>query len=155
VNRSRPILIIDTSVFVSDAFSKTGTGASSRLLAVAPAIAHLVMCDEIRSEILRTFDEVVRWNRAQVLARYGPVLEAARWIEPVAEQEHHLKIVGKDPKDTVFVRLAEAVYTQATDLLGPEQLRFVVTENTRHFPQGADYAGFRFDTPRGVLSALV
>ena len=74
---SRPILVLDTSIFLQDAFSKKRKGAASQLLALAPAVAHIVMCDEIRDEILEKFDEYLGWSKAQVLARYGPVLDAA------------------------------------------------------------------------------
>ena len=73
---SRPILVLDTSIFLQDAFSKKRKGAASQLLALAPAVAHIVMCDEIRDEILGKFDQYLAWSKAQVLARYGPVLDA-------------------------------------------------------------------------------
>ena len=73
---SRPILVLDTSIFLQDAFSRRRKGAATQLLTLAPAVAHIVMCDEIRDEILEKFDEYLGWSKAQVLARYGPVLDA-------------------------------------------------------------------------------
>lgn len=49
---SRPILIIDTNVFVKDALSKNRAGAASQILALAPAIAYVVTCDDIVEEIV-------------------------------------------------------------------------------------------------------
>ena len=129
-------------------------GAASQLLAIAPAVSHIVMCEEILAEILEKFDQHLRWSRAQVLARYGPILDAARWITPVAEAPQHLKIVRYDTDDTVFVRVAEAIYSEVPEIIGPEQIRYIVSENTRDFPPGAAYAGFLFGTAHTALKAL-
>ena len=48
----RPILIIDTSVFVKYALSRKRSGSATQLLAIAPAITQIVMCDELREEVL-------------------------------------------------------------------------------------------------------
>ena len=151
---SRPILVLDTSIFLQDAFSKKRKGAASQLLALAPAVAHIVMCDEIRNEILEKFDEYLAWSKALVLARYGPVLDAAHWIRPVAEAPHHLKMVSGDADDTVFVRVAEAIYSEIPEIIGPDQIRYIVTENTSDFAPGAAYAGFLFGTAHTALMAL-
>lgn len=151
---SRPIMVLDTSIFLQDGFSRTLRGAASQLLAIAPAVAHIVMCEEIRDEILEKFAEHLAWSRAQVLARYGPVLDAAHWIRPVAEAPHHLKMVSGDADDTVFVRVAEAIYSEISEIIGPDQIRYIVTANTSDFPPGAAYAGFLFGTAHTALLAL-
>ena len=74
MTRPRPIVVIDTSVFLKDAMSPTHTGAASQILAILPAIATIVMCDEIRQEILEKFSEILGWTEKQVLTTYGPVL---------------------------------------------------------------------------------
>ncbi len=53
----------------------------------------------------------------------------------------------------MFFRAAEAVYVEAPDIAGAPQ-KYIASSNTRHFKPGADFAGFRFDTPHGVLKAL-
>jgi len=148
----RPIVIIDTSVFLQDALSKERKGAASQLLAILPAIAHVVTCDEMCDELFDKL-EAFGWTRAQVLESYGPVLEAAIWVEPVEEGEHHRRVVNHDEGDTVFVRTAEAVFIDAPHIIG-EQRRFVISSNTRHFRPGTVYAGFLFGTPHDVLKAL-
>lgn len=72
---ARPIIVIDTSVFLKDALSPTRKGAASQILAVLPAIATVVMCDEIRREIFEKLSELLDWTDEQALAIYGPVLE--------------------------------------------------------------------------------
>ncbi len=148
----RPIVIVDTSVFVSDALSSGHNGAASQLLALLPAVAHVVTCAEAQDELFEKL-EAFDWSRDDVLERYGPIFDAAIWVEPVEEREDHLKAVGQDRDDTMYVRVAEAVYSVAPEIIG-EQLRFITSANTRHFKPGANYAGFRFDTPHGVLKRL-
>ncbi|MDP2350932.1 MAG: hypothetical protein Q8M74_07225, partial [Chloroflexota bacterium] len=53
---ARPIVVIDTSVFLQDAFSKTRKGAASQLLTIVPVVAHVVMCDGIRDEIIEKLE---------------------------------------------------------------------------------------------------
>ena len=60
----RPIIILDTSVFIQDALSPEQTGAASQLLAITPTIAHVVMCSEARAELRH--DRA----RAPLIARY-------------------------------------------------------------------------------------
>ena len=134
--------------------SKTRAGAASQLLAILPAIAHVVMCDEIRDEIIEKFADLVGWTEPQVLATYGPVFDAAVWVSPVDEQVWHLAVVNDDTGDTMLVRTAEAVYLQAFDLLDKDQQRFVVSENTNHLRPGTNYAGFLFVTAHGLLTEL-
>ena len=88
-----------------------------------------------------------------VLDRCGPIFDAALWVKPVDERPDHLKAVGMDPDDTMLVRVAEAVYVVAPDIaVAPH--KYIVSANTKHFPPGADYAGYRFETPDGLLKAL-
>jgi predicted nucleic acid-binding protein len=150
----RPIVVIDTSVFLSDALSPTRNGAASQILAILPAITTIVMCDEIRQEILEKFSALLGWTETQVVATYGPVLEAAIWVTPVPEQPWHLKVVHDDQDDTMLVRTAEAVFTEAPDLIKADQLRFVVSENRRHLKPGTSYASFRCVTSHGLLKAI-
>ena len=148
----RPIVIVDTSVFVSDALSSGYHGAASQLLALLPAVAHVVMCMEAQDELFEKL-EAFDWSRDAVLERYSPIFDAAIWVEPVEEREDHLKAVGQDRDDTMFVRAAEAVYSEAPEIIG-EHPRFIASANTKHFKPGANYAGFHFDTPHGILKAL-
>ncbi len=148
----RPIVIIDTSVFIQDALSRDHKGAASQLLAILPAIAHIVMCNEMRDELFDKLD-TFGWTDTEIVEVYGPVLQAAIWVEPVEEGEHHRLIVNHDEGDTVFVRTAEAVFIDVPGIIG-EQQRFIVSSNTRHFRPGTAYAGFLFGTPHDVLKAL-
>jgi len=86
VAKPRPIVVLDTSVFLKDAMSPTHKGAASQILAILPAIATIVLCDEIRQEILEKFSEILGWTEKQVMATYSPVFEAAIWVTPVPEQ---------------------------------------------------------------------
>lgn len=45
--RPRPIVFVDTGVFLADAMSTTGAAVASQALAILPAVAHVVLCDEI------------------------------------------------------------------------------------------------------------
>lgn len=152
--RVRVAVACDGAVLRSAASTSATRTASAQVLAIAPAVAHIVMCEEIRDEILEKFAEHLAWSRAQVLARYGPVLDAAHWIRPVAEAPHHLKMVSGDGDDTVFVRVAEAIYSEISEIIGPDQIRYIVTANTSDFPPGAAYAGFLFGTAHTALLAL-
>ena len=151
---ARPIVVIDTSVFLQDAFSKTRTGAASQVLTILPAVAHIVMCDEIRDEIIASFEEHLGWSKAQVLTRYGPVFSAALWARPVEEREDHRRFVNEDADDTVFVRVAEAIYTDLAAIIEAEQVRLIISENTNHLRPGSAYAGFLFGTAHDALAAL-
>lgn len=74
--KPRPIVVLDTSVFLKDAMSPTHKGAASQILAILPAIATIVLCDEIRQEILEKFSEILGWTEKQVMATYSPVFES-------------------------------------------------------------------------------
>ena len=58
-----------------------------------------------------------------VLARYGPLLDRAHWIEPVTEEPHHRQMVHDDVDDTMLLRVAEAVYTVLPELIAADQVR--------------------------------
>lgn len=154
MTKPRPLVVIDTSVFLKDAMSPTHRGAASQVLAILPAIATIVMSDEIRQEILEKFSEILGWTEKQVLTTYGPVLEAAVWVLPVPEQSWHRKVVHDDTDDTMLVRTAEAVFTEAPDRIEVGQLRFVVSENRRHLKPGTSYASFLYVTSHGLLEAI-
>ena len=111
----RPIVILDTSVFIQDALSPEQKGAASQLLAIIPVVAHVVMCMEARAELLEKLSGF-GWSVDDVEARYGPIFNAAIWVEPVEEGPHHLKAVANDRDDTKFVRAAEAVYVTAPEI---------------------------------------
>ena len=108
----RPIVVIDTSVFLRDALSTSRAGAATQLLAILPAIAHVVMCNEIRDEVLTKAEEILGWPRRLTLERYGPLLSTAVFVTPVAEREDHRRVVHGDLDDTMFVRVAEAIYLE-------------------------------------------
>lgn len=151
---ARPILIIDTSVFLQDALSPSGSGAASQLLALAPAIAHVVMCAEIKDELFEKLIEHAGWTRSQVLERYGPILDSATIVLPVRERDDHRRFVNDDLDDTMFVRAAEAIYEQAGGLIQPDQIRLIVSGNTRHLRPGSGYAGFLCETPHDAIARL-
>lgn len=150
----RPIVVIDTSVFVRHALSRTHMGAASQLLAILPVVAHIVTCDEIRDEIVEKLEEHAGWPRATTMAVYGPVFDAALSVAPVPEREDHRRIVYNDEDDTMLVRVAEAIYVELPALIAAGQLRYVVSENTRHLRPGSAYAGFLFGTAHDVLAVL-
>ena len=152
--KPRPIVVIDTSVFLKDAMSPTHKGAASQILGILPAIATIVMCDEIRREILEKLSEVLGWTEKQVLTTYGPVLEAAIWVIPVPEQPWHRRVVHDDVDDTMLVRTAEAVFTEASDRIEADQFRFIVSENRKHLKPGTNYASFLCVTSHGLLKAI-
>jgi len=76
---ARPVVIVDTSIFLADALSPTRRGAASQVLAILPAVAHVVLCEEIRDELATKLEEHLGWSEADMLATYGPVLDSARW----------------------------------------------------------------------------
>ena len=149
--RPRPIVIIDTSVFIQDALSPTRKGAASQVLVNLPALATIVLCDEIRDELVEKLVERFHWTEEQVLDTYGPVLNAAAWVVPVEEQPWHRKVVNDDPDDTMLPRTAEAVYVELASLIAEGQERFIVSENTKHLIPGAAYSGFLFTNAHGLL----
>lgn len=151
---ARPIVIVDTSIFIADALSPTRRGAASQVLAVLPAVAHVVLCHEIVDELGAKLDEHLGWSAADMWTIYGPVLEAALWVAPVPERADHRRAVNDDAGDTMLVRAAEAVYADLPDIVEADQLRFIASANTTDLRPGADYAGFRFGTAHDVLLAL-
>lgn len=150
----RPILIIDTSVFVKDALSKNRTGAASQILALAPAIAYVVTCDDIVEEMVEKIVQHAGWTRAQVLEVYGAILAAAVVVTPVPEREDHRRFVNDDANDTMFVRVAEAIYEEAEGLIAADQVRIIVSENTHHLRSRSGYAGFLCRTAADAVRAL-
>lgn len=129
-------------------------GAASQFLAIIPAVAHIVTCDEIRDEIVEKLEQHLGWSRATAMAVYGPVFDAALSVSPVPVREDHRRIVNDDEDDTVLVRVAEAIYIELPALISAGQLRYVVSENTRHLRPGSAYAGFLFGSAHDVLAAL-
>ena len=149
----RPILIIDTSVFVKDALSRTRSGSATQLLAIAPAITHVVMCDELREEVLEQLERHLGWSTETARAVYGPIFDAARWVNAVPERVDH-RLIVHDIDDTILVRVAEAVFVDANDITGANQVRYIVSENTRHLRPGSAYAGFLIGTAHTVVTVL-
>ncbi len=146
-------MIIDTSVFLKDALSRTRSGSATQLLAIAPVIAHVVMCDELRDEVLELLQRHLAWPSVIAYQAYAPIFEAARWITPVAERADH-RLIAHDIDDTMLVRTAEAVHIDAVDLVHAGQVRYIVSENTRHLRPGSAYAGFLFGTAHDVVGVL-
>ena len=149
----RPILIIDTSVFVKDALSRTRSGSATQLLAIAPAITQIVMCDELRKEVLELLERHLGWSTETARDTYGPIFDAARWVTPVPERDDH-RLMEHDIDDIILVRVAEAVFVDAIDITDADQVRYIVSENIRHLRPGSAYAGFLFGTAHRVFEAL-
>jgi predicted nucleic acid-binding protein len=147
-----PIIVIDTSVFVADALSRRRSNAPTRLLVLA-ATGHfnLVLCEEIRTELIAVLPRKAGWTETDVQARFGPIFDRASWLTPVPEEPHHRVAVQGDSADTAIVRVAEAIYVSNRPDLVALPAKFVVSVNTRHFPPGATYAGFVFVTPHYLL----
>ncbi len=134
--------------------SKSRRGAASQVLAILPVIAHIVLCEDIRAELVEKAVELLGWTEQQVLARYGPVLDAAVWITPAPEQSWHSAIVSGDPDDTMLPRVAEAVFTECAHLTETDQHRYIVSENTRDLRPGSSAASFLFVTAHDLLRRL-
>lgn len=131
MRRPRPIVVIDTSVFISDALSKTKRGTASQVLAILPAVATIIMCEDIREELTEKLVERFSWTKRQVTDTYGPIFDAALWLVPVEEQPIHRKVVHGDPDDTMLPRAAEAVFTQATTILELDRSRWFASMGGR------------------------
>jgi hypothetical protein len=144
-------VIIDTSIFISDALSPGRTGAASQVLVALPTLATIVLCEDIRDELMEKLVEKFHWTERRVLESYGPVIDAAVWVTPVEEQPWHRKVVKGDPDDTMLPRTAEAVYVQKISLIDAGQDRFIVSANPKHLVPGAAYSGFLFVTAHDLL----
>lgn len=143
-------MVVDTSVFIADALSRTRSNAASQLLEIASAgLFELIMCGEIRLEVNEVLSRVGDMSPVDITARYDELWSAAHWVTPVEEQAHHLAVVNRDAGDTMVVRAAEAIYQQLPELARAED-KFVVSYNRRHFRPGTSYAGFLFVTPRDL-----
>jgi predicted nucleic acid-binding protein len=121
----RPLVVLDTSVFVADAYSKTRQGGASTVLALAAAgVIDVVLCEEIRAELREVFEEDGLDPRSidLVFGRYADLFARARWLTPVPQGPHHLKVVA--------------------------------SANTKHFRPGTNYAGFQFVTARELVEKL-
>ena len=111
---ARPILIIDTSVFLKDDLSRTRSGSATQLLAIAPAVTQVAMCEELQLELLEQLERHLGWSSEIAREVRGPIFEAARWITPAIERaDHRLVVHGID--DTMLVQVTEAVYVQAVE----------------------------------------
>lgn len=152
----RPIVIVDTSVLIADGLSRTRGGAASKVVAIVPAVVHLVLCMQIREELVRKLVGRAGWPEAAIDERYGPLFEAALWVEPVQETEQHRRFVNGDENDTMIPRTAEAIYLdpRTSGLVTADQLRAIVAFDRRHLRPGSDWAGFRIQTPDAFLRAL-
>lgn len=54
----RPLVVLDTSIFVADAYSRTQRGGASTVLALGSAgVIDIVLCEEIRAELREVFEE--------------------------------------------------------------------------------------------------
>ncbi|MHB8400202.1 MAG: PIN domain-containing protein [Candidatus Limnocylindrales bacterium] len=152
----RALVVLDTSVFVADAYSMIRRGAASTVLALAAAgVIDVVLCEEIRAELREVFEEDQLDMRSidLIFGRYAELFSRARWLTPVPQEPHHLKVVANDEEDTMVVRVAEAIFTQATDLVAAPD-KFIVSANTKHFRPGTNYAGFQFVTARELVEKL-
>lgn len=126
------------------------------MLALASSgVIDIVLCEEIRAELREVFEDDGLDPRSVdlILGRYAEIFTRARWLTPVPQGPHHLKVVANDEEDTMVVRVAEAIFTQATDLV-PAPDKFVVSANTKHFRPGTNYAGFQFVTARELVEKL-
>lgn len=112
------------------------------------------LCDEIVDELVETIMAHARWTKAQILETYGPVLRSAVVVTPVDETETHRRFVDNDLDDTLFIRVAEAIVTQAPHILEADGLRLIVSENTNQFRPGPNYASFRRGTAHDALLRL-
>jgi len=144
-------VIIDTSVFIQDALSRTRKGAASQVLIALPTLATIVLCKDIRDELVEKLVAKFHWTERNVVDTYGPVLDAAVWVTPVEEQPWHRKVVKDDPDDTMLPRTAEAVFVEKMSLISPDQDRYIVSENSKHLVPGAAYSGFLFVTAHDLL----
>lgn len=152
----RPLVVLDTSVLVADAYSKTRRGGASTVLALAAA--GVIDSRPMRADSSGTSRGLRGgWARPTVdrsdLGRHAELFARARWITPVPQGPHHLKVVANDEEDTIVVRVAEAIFTQATDLVTAPD-KFIVSANTKHFRPGTNYAGFQFVTARELVEKL-
>lgn len=147
------VVVIDTSVFVADALSERHTGAPTGVLRLATSSdVHVVLCEEIRAELVRVMAKRTGWTDSEVQARYHTVFDRASWLVPVPEEPHHKVAVQGHAADTMVVRVAEAIYVSHRPDLVAIPAKYVVSMNTKHFPPGATYAGFVFTTPHDLLA---
>lgn len=149
----RPLVIIDTSVFVADALGHE-RGSSSQVLAVTAAGTCLaVMSAELWDETRDKLHDPGGIPPDAIEDRYSSIMQAALWVEPVEETAAHRAFVAEDPDDTVLPRMAEAVYGQFGDQATTEH-KFIVSLNKRHVRPGSNWAGFLCITPHGLMAHL-
>jgi hypothetical protein len=99
--------VIDTSVFVADAMSEARAASPSKVhRMVVVRELRLVLCQEIRAEIVSVLAKRAGWTAADVDTRFGPVFDRATWVTPVPEEPHHLAAVQGHSADTIVVRTA-------------------------------------------------
>lgn len=72
MSTARPIVIIDTSVFLADAVSPGRAGAATQILRVLPAVAHIALCDDIRRELFEKLTGDLGWTNAEGRAGRDP-----------------------------------------------------------------------------------
>ena len=148
----RAVAVIDTSVYVADALSRHQTGSPSRVVDLALNDEfHLVLSNEILAELMGALRRHT-WPEARVMDYFGPAFERAIWLTSVPEERHHLAAVQGHSADTIVVRTAEAIYVSNRPDLVAIPTKYVVSMNTKHFPPGATYAGFKFVTPHQLLA---
>lgn len=149
----RPLVILDTGVFISDALG-ANRGASSQVLALAASGTCVpVLSADLWDEVQEKLVDKGEMSLAEIAERYGGIVVAAIWVEPVRETQEHLQFVGGDADDTVLPRMAEAVYGAAPEQSATEH-KYIVSLNRKHVRPGSAWAGFLCVTPHGLITRL-
>jgi hypothetical protein len=112
-----------------------------------------VLSQEIRVEVTEVLGrpQAGSMTPAQVDDVFGDFWAVVRWRTPVEADPSYLPVV-RDPKDVIVLRTAMSVWLDGELATRPQ--KFIVSDNTRHFRTGVNWAGFRFLTANIYMTEL-
>jgi hypothetical protein len=152
---SRWLAVVDSSVHVGYALAThPNSGSVFTIEAAAGGLYDCVLSDYIKEEVVAklALPRLGSMTREAVEATFEPAWERAIWL-PLADDDPAYHSAVPDPKDVPILRTAMAAYFVPD--LASRARRFVVSNNTNHFPDGQIWQGFEFITAHRFQRELV
>jgi hypothetical protein len=152
---SRWLAVVDSSVHIGHALaSNPNSGNVFTIEAAAGGLYDCVLSDYIKEEVIAKLGapRFGSMSREAVEATFEPMWEQAIWL-PLADDDPTYRSVVQDPKDVPILRTAMAVYFVPD--LATRPRRFIISNNTTHFPDGEIWQGFEFITAHRFQQELV
>lgn len=128
-------------------------GANRHIIEASQAgVLVLVSSKEIRLEtleVLRRPDSRLGFDEAEDILE--AMCSGVRYVQPGPHDPQYVDVVN-DPDDVIVLRTAAGIYFH--DDLSPHDRRFIVSGDTRAFPRGRNWYGFRYMTAKEFWQEL-